>query len=122
MKKVILGLLLIIGVGSTTSAQTQDSTSKGTKYWYYPSQNIYYNDATTDYWYYDPATTKWSSGKTLPSTINLSKSDQHYDVYSNGSDVWMDNKTHMKKYIGNKSSNSGTMPTTPTTPTNPPKK
>jgi hypothetical protein len=105
MKKAIFGLLFFVAVSTTASAQTQDTTGS-TKYWYYPSNNVYMNGKTNEYWYYDASTSKWTSGKTLPSTINLNKSAQHYDVYYKGSDVWMDNKTHMSTY--NKS--NGTQP------------
>jgi hypothetical protein len=99
MKKIIFGLLFIFAAATQATAQTDTS---GTKYWYYPGQNIYYNDATGDYWYYDKKTTRWADTKTLPDTYTMQDTDDRYPVYYNGTDVWRNNKTHTTKYKAKK--------------------
>ena len=101
MKKIIFAAFLFFAIGNTAFSQTQDTASTNTKYWYYPSQNVYYNNESGNYWYYDQATTKWSTSKILPDTYVVTKESQHYDIYYKGSDVWMDNKTHKSKYNNN---------------------
>jgi hypothetical protein len=99
MKKIIFGLFLLFAMVTKLSAQVPvivDTTS--TKYWYYPSQNLYYNDVTGDYWYYDEATTKWADVKKLPGTIKFAVTDDRYPVYYKGTDIWRDNKVHLSKY------------------------
>jgi hypothetical protein len=99
MKKIIFGLFLLFAMVTKLSAQVPvivDTT--GTKYWYYPSQNLYYNDVTGDYWYYDEATTKWADVKKLPGTIKFAVTDDRYPVYYKGTDIWRDNKVHLSKY------------------------
>ena len=95
MKKLILGLLLFFAVSTKSSAQTDTS---GTRYWYYPEYNYYYNDLTGDYWYYDESTIKWVDAKKLPGTYRIMTTDDRYPVYYKGSDVWKENKNHKVKY------------------------
>ena len=97
MKKIIIGLVLLFMASTELLAQTTTTTTT-TKYWYYPSKNVYYNEASGDYWYYDSPTTKWVTIKQLPSTYVLSDNDTRYMVNYNGTDVWKYNKTHKTKY------------------------
>ena len=108
MKKIIMAIALLFAIGLTLSAQqpTQQPTQptqqdQQTKFFYYPSSNIYYNPATSEYWYYDEPTTKWMEVKTLPETITVEKTPVVV-VYYNGEDVWKDNAEHLKKYKGKK--------------------
>ncbi len=97
MKKILFGLLLVFAVSTKSSAQT-DTT--GTRYWYYPSQNFYYNDVSGDYWYWDQPTSKWVDVKQLPSTYKMTEADERYVIYYKGKDrnIWNDNKDHKIKY------------------------
>jgi hypothetical protein len=97
MKRIIFGFLLLFAVTTGASAQEKSVTTT-TKYWYYPSQNVYYNDVTGDYWYYDQPTVKWMEVKQLPPTYTLSDKDVRYEVYYKGPDVWKMNKEHRIKY------------------------
>lgn len=103
MKRIILGLALILTLGSATKLAAQEI--QRVRFYYYPSSNIYYNPATDQYWYYDDVRTTWTEVKTLPTTITISKTPR-YTVYYNGEDVWKDNAVHLKKYKGKK---DGTM-------------
>jgi hypothetical protein len=108
MKKIIMAIALLFAIGLTLSAQqptpqpTQPTQQdQQTKFFYYPSSNIYYNPTTSQYWYYDEPTTKWMEVKTLPETITVEKTPVVI-VYYSGEDVWKDNATHQKKYKGKK--------------------
>jgi|GEM_PF-4589322 len=103
MKKLILGLLLFFSLSSRLFAQEDTVVYK---YWYYPSQNIYYNEAAGDYWYYDAPTVKWVEVTQLPATYVLANTDTRYVVYHKGNKVWMDNGKHRVKY---KIKNNGTI-------------
>src|SRR5438045_290423 len=100
MKKILF-LILTSGVMFYASAQvTTDSTVTTTtthKYYYYPSSNVYFDEATGDYWYLDNTTSQWSMVKTLPSTINVEQTDRQAINY-NGNDPWKNNADDMKKY------------------------
>ena len=96
MKKLIFGLLLMFAISNGASAQTKDSAS--TKYWYYPTLNVYYNQTSGNYWYYDEPTTQWTAAKTLPTTYVVTKTSPHYDVTYKGSDVWKENAAHKEQY------------------------
>ena len=102
MKKILFGCMMMFAVCSAVNVNAQDaSTATSTtrvKYWYYPSSNVYFNDATGDYWYFDQPTTTWMDVKTLPSTYVISEKTPRYSVWHNGSDVWKDNSMHLKKY------------------------
>ena len=97
MRKIVLGLLLLFSVATKLSAQIDDTTVV-IKYWYYPAQNIYYDEASGDYWYYDVPTVKWIEVKQLPSTYTLAGTDTRYRISYKGQNVWMDNKKHRIKY------------------------
>jgi hypothetical protein len=95
MKKIILGLVFLLAVAGASKISAQE-TQKVTFY-YYPSANVYYNVAVSDYWYFDEATNAWVEVKTLPATITIEKTPR-YTVYYNGNDVWKDNAAHVKRY------------------------
>jgi hypothetical protein len=96
MKRILFGLFLLFVAVTKLSAQTTDVK---VKYWYYPSQNVYYNETTADYWYYDGTTSKWVIGKTLPATYApVVEGNTRYPIYYVGSDIWKYNKNHKVKY------------------------
>lgn len=100
MKKIILSLMLLVGLGSALQVSAQEPMKTSvtrTRYYYYPSSNVYYNPTTDEYWYYDEGATTWEDVKTLPTTITLGKTPR-YTVYYNGTDVWKDNASHRTKY------------------------
>jgi hypothetical protein len=99
MKKIILALAVLFAFAGVQKATAQDQR---VKFYYYPSNNVYYDVSGNQYWYYDEPTVKWMEVKTLPTTITLQKTPV-YTVYYNGSDVWKDNDKHKAKYKGNKS-------------------
>jgi len=95
MKKILLSLLLFVAVATKLSAQTPGEI----KFWYYPSQNVYYNEASGNYWYFDATSKKWTWVKQLPTTYTvITATDERYPVTYKNNDVWMDNKTHTVKY------------------------
>ena len=97
MKKIIFSLL-ICGSMLTASAQVTDSTTTTVhKYYYYPSSNVYFDEATGDYWYLDNTTSQWSMVKTLPSTIQVETTEKKSIDYS-GNDPWKNNADDIKKY------------------------
>jgi len=97
MKKVIFGLLLLFAVTTKLSAQTTGEAQ--IKYWYYPSQNVYYNDATGDYWYFDNGTTKWVSSKTLVAPyVAVLPTDTKYQIMYPSPEIWKANVNHKVKY------------------------
>ena len=101
MKRIILALALLFALGSTTRLFAQQPKETRVTYYYYPSSNVYYNPANSEYWYYDDVSATWTQVKELPSTIVLTKTPR-YTVYYSGEDVWKDNAVHMKKYKGKK--------------------
>jgi hypothetical protein len=96
MKKIMIGFLLLFTIATKVSAQ--EGETQGIKYWYYPAQNVYYNDADGNYWYYSSPTQTWVTVKELPATYVLAPTDERYAVYYNGTDVWKMNKQHKTKY------------------------
>lgn len=99
MKKILLALL-VCGTMFSASAQTTTTTTTTTtthKYYYYPSQNVYYDDATQNYWYWDNGTSQWSMTQTLPTTIVVEKTTR-YPVTYKGDDPWKYNAADMRKY------------------------
>ena len=97
MKKVILGLVFLFAIAGASKISAQAQETQKVTFYYYPSSNVYYNVAATDYWYYDDATKTWVEVKTLPATITLEKTPR-YTVYYNGTDVWKENAEHVKRY------------------------
>ena len=97
MKRILFGLVLLFVTATKLSAQT-------VKYWYYPSQNVYYNETSTDYWYYDAGTSKWVMARTLPTTYTpIVDGTTRYEImYKGDADlwptIWKENSTHKVKY------------------------
>src|ERR1044071_3481714 len=100
MKKIICALAVFLMLAGTTRVAAQEHQQR-VRFYYYPSNNVYYNVTDKEYWYYDEPTTKWVEVQTLPATIVVQKTPR-YTVYYNGPDVWKDNDTHKKKYKANK--------------------
>lgn len=99
MKKIFLGLSLLMAGAFLTTAYAQASQNQNqtrVKFFYYPSSNIYYNESTSEYWY--NSGNKWVLVKTLPGSIVIEEHPAKYTVYYNGADVWKDNDTHKTKY------------------------
>ena len=103
MKKLIMGVCVVVGVGFTTqtiaqTVVTTTTTRQGrVKYYYYSDANVYSNPTTGDYWYYDEPTTKWVTVKSLPSTIAVSDADRH-EVWYSGDNPYQHNAVDMRRY------------------------
>lgn|SRR6185312_3670520 len=103
MKKILL-LTLICGGMLSASAQTTDSTNTTTttttthQYYYYPSANIYWDQATGNYWYLDNTSNQWKEAQTLPSTVTLDNNAEKYSIDYNGNEPWKNNAEDIKKY------------------------
>jgi hypothetical protein len=93
--------LLSILAYVTVNAQTRKT------FYYYPTQNVYYDVTAKQYLFNNAGT--WSSTKTLPSGVVLTKSDSRVTVYHPGNDVWVNNSGHMVKYKSHGNANSGKM-------------
>ena len=65
-------------------------------YYYYPSNNVYYDISGRQYVYNNGGT--WTTVKTLPSGITLVKGSPRVTVYHTGNDVWAGNSGHVIKY------------------------
>ncbi|MES2431160.1 MAG: hypothetical protein V4556_09490 [Bacteroidota bacterium] len=96
MKKIILSVLLTLTICTITNAQ--EIAASSTKYVYYPTKNVYYNEATETYLYYDRPTRGWIAVDELPSSYVVNKEMNHYEVTYNGTDVWKENKRHTMIY------------------------
>ena len=92
MKKILVVLAVLFAFGIK-----QASAQARVTYYYYPSANVYYNVGTHQYVYYDPGVTTWTTVKTLPSGVTITRTPR-YTVYYNGPDVWKDNAMHKTKY------------------------
>ena len=95
MKKTIIALMLLFTIGASFNVQAQEGRIK---YYYYPSQNVYQNTVTGEYYYYNTPTTSWITVKALPQTITIGEPDPKFEVYYKGGEVWKDNPKHLKKY------------------------
>jgi hypothetical protein len=100
MKKILLAALLIIA-GATTFAQTTSRTTTTThrtyRYYYYPASNVYYDEASGNYWYWDNGSAQWTTVQTLPTNIKVTKSGR-YLVNYNGDDPWKNNSDDIRKF------------------------
>ncbi len=110
MKKILI-LLLACGSMLTVSAQVDSTTTTTTTtttnsnvqpghhdYYFYPSQNLYYDKANGNYWYKEnPSATTWTETTTLPSTIKV-QNEQGYPMSYKGNDPWKNNTADLKKY------------------------
>lgn len=89
MKKIVF-FLLMIALAFSGEAQTTK-----TKFYYYPSSNVYYNTASGKYIYNNSGT--WTTVNTLPSTIAIAKTPRVI-VYTANPRVWESNSKHQAKY------------------------
>ena len=100
MKKILFLILANVAM-FYASAQVTDSTVTTTttthKYYYYPSSNVYFDEATGDYWYLDNGTSQWVMVKTLPPTVTVETTERQSIDYT-GNDPWKNNADHMEKY------------------------
>ena len=102
MKKIFLGIL-ICGSALTTFAQDSTTntvtttTTTGHKYVYYPSQNVYYDNASNTYWYQDKGAENWTKAQSLPPTIVVDKAGQQ-EIMIDGTNPWANNAADIKKY------------------------
>jgi len=97
MLVLILSLAALYGSAQDTTVKTTTTTTVTHKYVYYPSVNVYFDQATGDYWYQDKDATEWTRTQTLPSTIIVDKTPQ-FPVESTGTDPWKNNQADIKKY------------------------
>ncbi|HEU5051903.1 MAG TPA: hypothetical protein VFT78_02255 [Hanamia sp.] len=85
----------------TTSTSTPDnnaSVQQQHDYYFYPSQNVYYDKATGNYWYKEtPTSTTWTETTTLPSTITVTN-EQSYPIHYKGEEPYKNNTADLKKY------------------------
>lgn len=99
MKKVLMALLICGSIFSATAQTTTTTTTTTThKYYYYPSTNVYYDDATGNYWYWDNSSSQWSMTQTLPSTITVTETTKRYPITYKGDDPWKNNASDKMKY------------------------
>jgi hypothetical protein len=89
MKKLIIGLLLVVFVFSYRQASAQQL-----KFYYYPSSNVYYDLVHKQYIYLNDGS--WTTVKLLPPAV--SASGRKVVIYHSGPDVWVNNAAHQKKY------------------------
>lgn len=105
MKKILL-MTLICGGMLSASAQTTDSTTTttttttttGHQYYYYPSANIYWDQASGNYWYRDNTSNQWVEVQTLPSTVTLDNNAEKYSLNYTGNEPYKNNSEDIKKY------------------------
>ena len=104
MKKILF-LCLVVFMGFSAMAQepataaTSTTTDAGrVKFFYYPSSNTYFNEATSEYLYYDEASSTWLTVKQLPTTVVVEPTAMKYAVYYNGNEIWKENPAHKTKY------------------------
>lgn len=105
MKKILfLGLIC----GGMLSASAQDTTNNAMnntatttitthKYYYYPSSNVYFDEATGNYWYQENGSTDWTEVQTLPTTVTIDQTTRVPLEYT-GDQPWKDNASDIKKY------------------------
>jgi hypothetical protein len=87
MKKLFLILFLLIGFAFAKAQKT--------KFYYYPSSNVYYNTASGKYIYSNSG--KWTTVNTLPARLSVAKTPRVI-VYHASPEVWVDNSNHKTKY------------------------
>jgi len=96
MKKAIFIALVLACLSNLVNAQTD--TAGRQAYYYYPGQNVYFNQKNNTYLYYDSVSANWKTVNLLPPMYNINKQTLKDIVYYNGPDVWMDNAAHIKQY------------------------
>jgi hypothetical protein len=94
MKKLLLFVLVLAGVSLSSQAQR--------KFYYYPSQNVYYDVSQKQYVYQNSG--NWTPVAALPDNIK-SAMGSRYVVYNQTPEVWNQNAEHVKKYKAPKQKN-----------------
>ena len=89
MKKILIVVVLIIAFSIVNKAEAQK-----TKFYYYPSSNVYYNTASGKYIYNNNG--QWTAVKSLPAKKPLDP--RRVIVYNNTPEVWTNNPSHVTKY------------------------
>lgn len=103
MKKILLAMLVCGAMLSATAQTTTTTTTTTThKYYYYPSTNLYFDEASGNYWYWDNGSSQWSMTQTLPSTITVTETTQRYPLTYTGDDPWKNNAADKMKYKAKK--------------------
>jgi hypothetical protein len=89
MKKILMAIILIMGFSIINNAEAQK-----TKFFYYPSSNVYYNPASGKYIYNKNG--QWTTVKSLPAKNAINS--RRVIVYSSSPQVWTNNSHHVTKY------------------------
>lgn len=100
MKKLLSVLILsfaLISSFAQTTTRTTTTTHRTYRYYYYPASNVYFNEASGNYWYWDNGSSQWTTVQTLPANIKVVKSGR-YLVNYNGDDPWKNNPDDIRKY------------------------
>jgi hypothetical protein len=105
MKKIFSILILCAVIAPVSAQDTSWQTeanrtfTPGThKYYYYPSTNIYFDEANGNYSFKDnPSSATWKRTRTLPSTFKPGKG-LRYKLNYKGIDPWKNNKVDIIKY------------------------
>ncbi len=104
MKKILLMVLICGGVLSASAQDTTNPMPTPTspvtithKYYYYPSSNVYFDEATGNYWYKVNGATDWTEVQTLPTTITVDNATRVPLEYV-GEEPWKNNASDIKKY------------------------
>jgi hypothetical protein len=92
MKKIIFSILLIAASLVSFDSKAQSKT----KYYYYPSENVYFNTTTRQYGYMG-GNNQWTWG-TLPSSLAIADTNRYVALYSPNDEIWKQNETHKMKY------------------------
>lgn len=92
MKRTFFGILLLFAIATKVEAQ------EAIKYWYYPAQNVYFNEESGNYWFYDESRVEWVEASRLPAWLTMTDNDARYEISYKGPKVWKDNKKHKEKY------------------------
>jgi hypothetical protein len=90
MKKVLIVFILIVGFALTNKLQAQK-----TKFYYYPSSNVYYNTTSGKYIYSNNG--NWTTVNKLPARFAIARTPGVI-VYNSSPEVWNNNRTHITKY------------------------
>ncbi|MDE3235892.1 MAG: hypothetical protein KGO81_08060 [Bacteroidota bacterium] len=72
-----------------------DRDDRRRKFYYYPSENVYFCPDTHRYWY--PRNGVWVDVDILPPALMITNR-RFYPVYYDGYDVWRENREHMRYY------------------------
>lgn len=94
---LVCGSILSVSAQERTT-QTTTTTITAHKYSYYPASDVYFDQATGNYWYHEKGSATWTMTQTLPSTITVEKNSAQYPLTYTGNDPWKNNMDDIKKY------------------------